>query len=277
MKVLFLDIDGVMKDDHTWHYETEHFDEYLKKNFLLEDKFITLAEICKKYNLKVVVSSAWKCNASYGSNPNFIEDIEKKFVYLRELHELLDKYGIEFYGYTPDVPNPGKPWCQNMCKEYDITAFLIEHPEVTDYVIVDDLVENDLYTLKNHLLQTKYNEDGKGNGGLLPHHIEDIKDYIQPREEVIPKKMEDNPLYKQIKYSEFGFQDCGSFGLMKTFDDVTIHISLSFDYKTVFYHWYDEYEYQRGVLHNYDEFLDLLRYFNIVDDKENIKKLERKV
>ena len=120
MKVLFLDIDGVMKDDNTWRYETEHFDEYLKKNFLLEDKFIILAEICKKYDLKVVVSSAWKCNVNYGNNPNFIEDIEENYAGLRELRELLDKYGIEFYGYTPDVPNPGEQWCQHMWKEYDI-------------------------------------------------------------------------------------------------------------------------------------------------------------
>ena len=276
MKVLFLDIDGVMKDDYCWHYETEHFDEYLKKAFLLEDKFKILGEICKKYDLKVVVSSAWKCNAYYGNNPNFIEDVEEKYGSLRELRGLLEKYGIELYGYTPDVPNPGEPWCQIMCKEYDITAFLIEHPEVTDYVIVDDLVENDLYTLNNHLLQTKYNEDGKGNGGLLPHHIEDIKNYILPREEVIPEKMEDNPLYKQIKYSEFGFQDCGSFGLMKIFGEVTLHISLSFDYKTVFFHWYDEYEFKRGKLNNYEDFLNILRYLNVVETPEDVKKLERR-
>ena len=274
MKVLFLDIDGVLKDDNYIRYVNNHFDEYMKKDFLLEDKFKILSEICKKYDLKVVVSSAWKCDESKVKS---IKDVEEDNPGLYELHSLLNKYGIELYGYTPDVPNPGKPWCQYMCKEYDIEAFLIDHPEVTHYVIVDDVSENDIYTLQDHLLKTKFDEDGLGNGGLLPHHIDDIKEFIKPREEVIPEKMEDNPLYKKIKYSEVNVQDFQSFGLFIDIGEVKIHISLSFDKSTVFYHWYDEYEYKRGVLHNYDEFLDLLRYFNIVDDKENIKKLERKV
>ncbi len=274
MKVLFLDIDGVLKDDNCFRYENNHLGEYMKKSFLLEDKFKILSEICKKYDLKVVVTSAWKCDVSKVKS---IKDVEEDNLGLCELHSLLNKYGIELYGYTPDVPNPSKPWCQNMCKEYDIEAFLIDHPEVTHYVIVDDVSENDIYTLQDHLLKTKFDEDGLGNGGLLPHHIDDIKEFIKPREEVIPEKMEDNPLYKRIKYSEFNVQDFQSFGLLIDIGEVKIHISLSFDKSTVFYHWYDEYEFQRGVLHNYDEFLDLLRYFNIVDDKENIKKLERKV
>ena len=273
MKVLFLDIDGVLKDDNYCRYESAHSEEWMKNSFLLEDKFKILAEICKKYDLKVVVSSAWKCE--WGT-VKLIEDVEENNRGLQQLHALLNKYGIELYGYTPDVPNPGANWCQNMCKEYDITAFLIEHPEVTDYVIVDDLIEKDLYSLNNHLLQTKFDEDGLGNGGLLPHHVEDIKKFIQPREEVIPEKMEDNPLYKQIKYSEFGFQDCGSFGLMKVFDDVTVHISLSFDKQTVFFHWYDEFEYQRGKLDTYDDFLRVLRFINVLEIPEDVKKLERK-
>ena len=273
MKVLFLDIDGVLKDDNYMRYESAHIEGWMKNGFLLEDKFKILAEICKKYDLKVVVSSAWKCE--WGP-VKLIEDIEKNNRGLQQLHALLNKYGIELYGYTPDVPNPGANWCQSMCKEYDIEAFLIEHPEVTDYVIVDDVIENDIYTLQDHLLKTEFNEDGLGNGGLLPHHVEDIKKFIQPREEVIPEKMEDNPLYKQIKYSEFGFQDCGSFGLMRVFDDVTIHISLSFDKQTVFFHWHDEFEYQRGKLDTYDDFLRVLRFINVLEIPEDVKKLERK-
>ena len=72
MKVLFLDIDGVLKDDNCFRYENNHLGEYMKKSFLLEDKFKILSEICKKYDLKVVVTSAWKCDVSKVKSINLI-------------------------------------------------------------------------------------------------------------------------------------------------------------------------------------------------------------
>ena len=273
MKVLFLDLDGTLTDDRMITYELIHKKNLDKNSFFpYDDKLIILKQIVDKYDLKVVINAS--CKIGYReSDPDFDYEMDR---FVAELK----KYDIPVIGYTPCVPNPEQTFGSTMWKEYDIQEYLNEHPEVTEYVILDDHREHDLYTLESHLLKTSYNEDGLGNGGLLPHHIEEIKDKLKPREYCIPEEMEENELYKKIKYSEFNVVDHGERGLTISGEDFCITIILTFDKKNVLYHRTDtvDCESVSGILNNYEDFLDILRYFNVIEKKEpeDVKKLLRR-
>ncbi len=270
MKVIFLDMDGVMIDENTSIYEGKHFDDYLKYTFLLNDKFKILKTICDKYGLSVVVSSSWKVG---NEKPETWEEC-------RSLYDLINKfkqYNIPFAGVTPSVPNPELPWGQKMWKEFDIQAYLFLNRDVTHYVIVDDAFENDLDSLKDHLIKTKYNEDGIGNGGLLPHHINEVKDKLKPRESYTEDEMKENLLYKQIMDSEFNLINSGTEGLFIKNEEYVINLLVTYDKKSVLYHWYDIYDDDKwGVFNTYEDFLELLRYFNIIERNDDEKKLMRR-
>lgn len=269
MRVLFLDKDGVMTDHNMEEYDLKHFRENIDKLFPYDDKFKILKAITDKYGLMVVISASMKLG--FEKEYQITEDS-----YIYNFIGLLKKYNIPYYGITPSIKNPGPAHGQEMWKDYDIQAYLIEHPEVTEYVIIDDNLENDINFLKPHLIKTEYNEDGKGNGGLLPHHIEDVSEKLKPRETYTPEEMEENELYKRIKYSEFNFIDCGTSGLFIKGDEYIINVQLTYDKKTVIYHWYDEDDDKRGVFHSYEEVLSLLSYFGLVKKEIDEKTLKRR-
>ena len=272
MRALFIDLDGTLTDDKMITYELSHSKDSNKHSFFpYDDKLIILKQIVDKYDLKVVINAS--CKIGYIENdPEFDYEMDR-FI------EELKKYNIPVIGYTPCVPNPVETFGSSMWKEYDIQVYLNEHPEVTEYVILDDHREHDLYTLESHLVQTSYDEDGLGNGGLLPHHVEEIKDKLKPREHCIPEEMEENELYKKIKYSEFNVVDHGERGLTISREDFCITIILTFDKKTILYHRTDTVDRESvcGVLNTYEDFLDILRHFNVIEKKpEDIKKLLRR-
>ena len=280
MKVLFLDIDGTLTDEKLNNYFIKHPEDH--RAFAFEDKFKTLSIIAKKYDLKVVLSGSLKMNATWWDEDEKGELVLYEHPDLTQLKSLLKKYNIDYLGETPYIPNKGFSQGDKMWKDFDICEYLIEHPEVTDYVILDDAIENDINMLKSHLVKTVWCEDEYGNGGLLPHHIDEIKDKLKPRETYTPEEMEENDLYRQIKYSEFDFVDNGVFGLTKTFyeentaHDVTIHISLTFDKKIVLFHCADVDEERRGVIHNYKEFHKLMSYFGLAKEEIDVKELIRR-
>ena len=270
MKVVFLDMDGVMTDDYLINYEYKHRHENNNQLFMLEDKFVTLKKIVDKYDLKVVISSSWKCGIEY-----YEADGEETVI--DRVKEVFNKYDIPYIGTTPCVPNPNFRGGQEMWTEYDIQAYLIEHPEVTDYVIFDDHEYHDLNTLNNHLIETSYNEDGLGHGGILPHHIEDVQYKLKPRENYTPEEMKENELYKKIKYSEFNFIDGGIKGLFLKTEDFVLNIQLTFDKKSVIFHIADENEGDtRGTFYTYEDFINILCYLNIVKKEVNQKTLSRR-
>lgn len=276
MKVAFVDIDGTLTDEN---YLREYFANPTKIRFC-ESKFKILKKIVDKYDLKFVLTSAWKVSGYHPPHSyNFNKPEEwSDFSALVEFFDLLKDYEIPVIGMTPSIPNPGYNWGANMWKDFDIQAYLIEHPEVTDYVIIDDGTENDIVDLKDHWVKTYYDEDGKGNGGLLPHHIDEVAEKLKPVEKrYTEEEMEDNELYKEIKYSGYNMINANDYGLLYydfNVDNYIIHVTLSFDKKNVFFHWYDPYEEYWSVVHNYEEFVEKMNYFNLKPD-EKIKKKTR--
>ncbi len=149
MKVIFLDIDGVLNSD-------EYFDKIknLKINTIENqvdvEKIKLLKQAVDATGAKIVLSSSWR----YTRNAN-------------NLRALLLNYGI-FADTTPFLNNErGK----------EIKKFLTEHKDVEDYVILDD----EIFPSYDDVLLKKLikisNKSGMGFGEGLK--LNDVKQIIE--------------------------------------------------------------------------------------------------
>lgn len=107
MKVLFLDIDGVLNSASTMKHGVH----------LCNKRIVMLSRLCKELDLKVVISSSWR-----------------EIYDLRELKELLHRTG--FGGIPRVIDVTGNDTRGNRGTE--IKAWLDAHPEVVQYAIIDD-------------------------------------------------------------------------------------------------------------------------------------------
>ena len=111
MKVIFLDFDGVINN---W----ENFEGVDFNNV----KY--LVEIIKSTDAKVVVSSSKKHTFQIDSNVNIMDTC-----YYRDYVSKLNDYGIEIFDVTPYV---------NKSRELEIIKYLEMHPEIEEFLILDD-------------------------------------------------------------------------------------------------------------------------------------------
>jgi len=138
MKVVFLDIDGVLNSEE--FFETLPYnkhDKYIKAGYIEDQAFglcnIDSVPVAKLNYLlsqtmaKIVVSSSWR-----GSDP--------------KLQEIFAIVGIPHYiGVTP--------YHKDRHRGTEIQMWLDRHPEVENYVIIDD--DNDMLDSQlNHFVQT---------------------------------------------------------------------------------------------------------------------------
>ena len=141
MKIIFLDIDGVLNNLYT----KETFQGFV---FLEDEKILLLKEIIEKTKAEIVLSSTWrkgwilKSENPYSSN----EDV----CLFEALEEKLAEYDIELMGCTEEIGTRGE----------EITEWLENHKEdVESYVILDDADESEFTGHENHLVTTSI-EDG---------------------------------------------------------------------------------------------------------------------
>ena len=106
MKVIFLDIDGVLNNSILlYHYGSDFIDEEMTELF---------AQVVKATGAKVVLSSSWR-----------LEEKSKKMV-----EDALSVHGVRIMDSTPS-------WLVRR-RDKEISAWLDEHPRVTRYAILDD-------------------------------------------------------------------------------------------------------------------------------------------
>lgn len=145
--VLFLDVDGVLN-------------RCGKSNQgLMTDKCDLLAHICRRTGCKVVVSSTWR------RYPHLMES---------RLLPMFRARGIECVGQTPmmEKPSPGGHVYVATARHEEITAWLTEHPEVTQYAIVDD--DSDADDGTGRYVKTDSYE------GLLDSHATELMRLLSP-------------------------------------------------------------------------------------------------
>lgn len=146
MKVIFLDIDGVLNDDNTPTHAKSYF------VFIDQEKLLRLKQIVEVTQAKIVLSSTWRYDRS---NPKYNGD------YL-ELQEAFRQVGLEFYSFTPED-------VYGIRRGMEIRAWLGLHPEVDRYVILDDeLFDFEQQGLLPRLIKTEF-----GDGGLTEAHVQE--------------------------------------------------------------------------------------------------------
>lgn len=150
MKVLFLDIDGVLNsEDWALAKYKAGVTGALQKEFDT-DAVKRLNTIVEKTGAKIVISSSWRIAHSL----EYIFNMMKKFGFVGEV---IDR--------TPSVRG------FKYARGFQIQEWLDEHPEVTHFAILDD--DSDMEHLKPKLVQTSWSK------GLLDEHIEKVAEHFK--------------------------------------------------------------------------------------------------
>lgn len=123
MKVIFLDIDGVLNTNFTKETTPDGY------TGIDDDKVQLLHRIVEATGAEVVLSSSWR--------ENWIPELNIESQTDDDVRYMLNKF--KAYGITPIDKTPHiRNWKQDRYDE--ITMWLAEHNDVTDYVILDDVV-----------------------------------------------------------------------------------------------------------------------------------------
>lgn len=146
MKVIFLDIDGVLNDDSTPTRTKSRF------VFIDREKLLRLKQIVDATGAEIVLSSTWRYDRD---NPQYNGDF-------LELQEVFRQVGLEFYSFTPED-------VYGIRRGMEIRAWLGLHPEVDRYIILDDeLFDFEQRGLLPRLIRTEF-----GDGGLTDAHVQE--------------------------------------------------------------------------------------------------------
>lgn len=133
LRVVFLDVDGVLNSVR----------DYYSIDLATDSHFVLLKELVDRTGAKIVLSSSWRMGLSIRDG----------------LVQRLAEYGLEIYDTTPVLYFEGRK------RGDEIRAWLNEHEEVTNFVILDD--ESDMCEFtKTNLVKTNT------NFGLKSIHIE---------------------------------------------------------------------------------------------------------
>ena len=150
MKVIFLDIDGVLNSERLMNRRIlEGFksdcDEEVYHN-IDEIEVERLANFCKEYNVKIVLSSSWRC----WNLEETIEDLSH--LRYKHIHPII-KYII---GVTPRlyVEKPNGGW-NHLDRGHEIQKYIDGHKDIEEYIIIDDDADM-LDTQMIHFLQIDF-------------------------------------------------------------------------------------------------------------------------
>lgn len=152
MKLIFLDIDGVLNNDST----KVSFEGY---TFVDDDKIILLKEILDQTGAKIVLSSTWRRGWCCYDNSLYEKASEREDIRLyNALKSKLLEYGIELMSYTEDFGTRGE--------EIDKWLSDWQGEPVESFIILDDMggAEMDPHSLR--LVQTVFRY------GLTPEHVQ---------------------------------------------------------------------------------------------------------
>ena len=135
IKIIFLDVDGVLNCSKT----TKRLECCNEFTFVDTRKVLRLRDIVERTGAQIVLSSTWRL----GADPKafFLE----RAGYDELRREFLRVHCPVWVDITPDFPR-AKRW-------QEINAWLILHPEVEEFIILDD-VDEELKPLADHLVLT---------------------------------------------------------------------------------------------------------------------------
>ncbi|MBR6657666.1 MAG: hypothetical protein IKL18_05810 [Oscillospiraceae bacterium] len=130
MKIIFLDIDGVLNSD-SWNQKHEN---EIKNGILVdEEKVKILSKLIKTTGAKIVLHSGWR----FWFDDSFLPIRKESEI----LMKLLNKNNIHFYDFTPDLTTEEIRKSKNFSKvkPNEILLWLKKHSDISSWVVIDDL------------------------------------------------------------------------------------------------------------------------------------------
>lgn len=169
MKVLFLDIDGVLNRqipdisslDGGESQKPDGQDEEIEEN-----KLVLLSRLIRKTGAVVVLHSGWRFRFDENGNPLHPAAMR--------LCSLMEKYGLSFYGFTPDLSDEAIRRTRrfSLVKAKEILLWLQnQETEVESYVVLDDLKLHD-ERVSSHQVKTD------GRAGLMEADVKKAEEIL---------------------------------------------------------------------------------------------------
>lgn len=163
MKIIFLDIDGVLNTINTFRLRKEEYKKTGKYILAIDECRVGyLKRIIDESEAKIVLTSAWR--RDFIKKENKIIAVEEN---AKKLQELFLKYDIEIY----DIVSVDYG---DRNREQQIKEWLEKRDDIDNYIIIDD----ELCTYKdlaNRVIKTKFmnsNIEDETGLGLSENHID---------------------------------------------------------------------------------------------------------
>lgn len=127
MKVIFLDVDGVLNSEVSREQERNNFDNWMEHE-VSEMHVNNLKKIVDATGAQIVLSSSWRFDHPKATGRDFIVD-----PLMRVLDRKLKAVGLDIIDVTPDL--------RGKIRGAEIQDWLGRHSEVERFVILDDDVD----------------------------------------------------------------------------------------------------------------------------------------
>lgn len=124
LKVIFLDVDGVLNSELSREQERNHFDNWMEHE-VSEMHVNNLKKIVDATGAQIVLSSSWRFDHPKATGRDFIADPLMKI-----LDRKLKAVGLDIIDVTPDL--------RGKIRGVEIQDWLDRHSEVEKFVILDD-------------------------------------------------------------------------------------------------------------------------------------------
>lgn len=158
MKVIFLDIDGVLNTSKT--FDNMHA-EFKKTGILIdeveEEKIKYLKEIVDQTNAVIVLSSSWR-KLCYKEN----NVVKSKSLKMNRLIEILKNNELTIIDITPCDPE--------QIRENEINSWL-QGKEIENFIVIDDDSSDLLSFIPDELIKTTFKASENELGGLCQEHV----------------------------------------------------------------------------------------------------------
>lgn len=178
MKIIFLDIDGVLNTTNTFRLRKEEYKKTGKYRLAIDEYRVGyLKRIIDECDAKIVLTSAWR--RDFIKKGDKIIPVEEN---AQKLQELFLKYGIEIYDIV-SVDSADKK------REQQIKEWLEKRDDIENYIIIDD--ELCAYKdLADRVIKTKFMNSNvlDENGlGLSENHIETAINLLNKKNKILIK------------------------------------------------------------------------------------------
>ncbi len=127
MKVIFLDVDGVLNSELSREQERNNFDNWMEHE-VSEMHVNNLKKIVDATGAQIVLSSSWRFDHPKATGRDFIVD-----PLMKVLDRKLKAVGLDIIDVTPDL--------RGKIRGAEIQDWLDRHSEVERFVILDDDVD----------------------------------------------------------------------------------------------------------------------------------------